>query len=81
MAAPLEMERVGDRVGKGEALCEVETERVTNEVEAPESGTLEYGPRRTMREGAVASWRRESMSFLFSKGSSTERQTRQQAWS
>lgn len=34
------LKKVGDRVEKGEALCEVETEKVTNEVEAPESGTL-----------------------------------------
>lgn len=34
------LKKVGDRVEKGEALCEVETEKVSNQVEAPESGTL-----------------------------------------
>ena len=34
------LKRVGDRVAAGEPLVEVETDKVTEEVEAPVSGTL-----------------------------------------
>jgi pyruvate/2-oxoglutarate dehydrogenase complex dihydrolipoamide acyltransferase (E2) component len=30
----------GEQVGKGEALCKVETEKVLSDVEVPEAGTL-----------------------------------------
>lgn len=34
------LKAVGDRVQKGEPLVEIETAKATQEVEAPESGTL-----------------------------------------
>jgi pyruvate dehydrogenase E2 component (dihydrolipoamide acetyltransferase) len=30
----------GDKVSEGEGLCEVETEKTTDEIQAPASGTL-----------------------------------------
>ncbi len=35
------IKKVGDQVQKGEALLEVETDKVNVEIEAPESGLLE----------------------------------------
>jgi pyruvate/2-oxoglutarate dehydrogenase complex dihydrolipoamide acyltransferase (E2) component len=46
--------QVGDRVDEGEVICEVETEKVNAEVEAPATGTLAEilaGPGTTIEVG------------------------------
>ena len=50
------LKAVGDRVEEGEVVCEVETEKVNAEVEAPATGTLREilsGPGETVDVGSA----------------------------
>jgi pyruvate dehydrogenase E2 component (dihydrolipoamide acetyltransferase) len=53
------LKRVGDRIERGEAIAEVETEKATVEVEALDAGTLVevvHGPGEEVAVGDAIAW-------------------------